>query len=91
MMTRRYGPLHGPTSSSCIGLRPSAKAFFAFRAKKGLVMLFWLIFGNLWCPVVPLITFSSNLSNSERNPKKQKKIQKKIQKFQKKSKKSKKF
>ena len=30
--TRRYGPLHGPTSSSCRGLRPSAKAFFALLA-----------------------------------------------------------
>ena len=30
--TKRYGPLHRPTSSSCGGLRPAAKAFF--RAKK---------------------------------------------------------
>ena len=32
--TRRYGPLRGPTSSSCGGLRPSAEAFFALLAKK---------------------------------------------------------
>ena len=42
-------------------------------------MLFWPIFGNLWCSVVTLVTFSSNLSNCERNTKKPKKI-KKIQK-----------
>ena len=33
-ITRRYGPLCGPTSSSCGGLRPSAKAFVALWAKK---------------------------------------------------------
>ena len=27
-------------------------------------------FGNFWCPVVTLETFSSNLSNFKRNPKK---------------------
>jgi hypothetical protein len=43
--TRRYGPLRGPTSSSCGGLRPSAEAFFALRAKKQLFMLFWPTFG----------------------------------------------
>ena len=32
--TRRYSPLRGLTSSSCGGLRPSAEAFFALRAKK---------------------------------------------------------
>ena len=37
--TRRYSPLRGPTSSSCGGLRPSAEAFFALRAKKELIML----------------------------------------------------
>ena len=35
-LTRRYGPLRGPTSSSCGGLRPSAEAFFALQAKKSL-------------------------------------------------------
>ena len=36
IMTRRYGPLSGPTSSSCGGLRPLAEAFFAkaFREKR---------------------------------------------------------
>ena len=76
--TKRYGPLRGPTSSSCGGLRPSAEAFFALRAKKELIMLFWPIFGDFWCPVVTVVTFSSNLSNFERNPKKTEKIQKKI-------------
>ena len=79
--TRRYGPLRGPTSSSCGGLRPSAEAFFALRAKKGLILLFCPIFGDFWCPVVTLVTFSSNLSNFERNPKNLKKNTKKIQKI----------
>ena len=38
--TRRYGPLRGPTSSSCGGLRPPAEAFFALRAKRELSILF---------------------------------------------------
>ena len=69
VITRRYGPLRGLTSSSCGGLRPSAEAFFALRAKKELFMLFWPIFGNFWCPVVTVVTFSINLSNFERNQK----------------------
>jgi hypothetical protein len=32
-VTRRYGPLRGPTSSSCGGLQPLAEAFFALRQK----------------------------------------------------------
>ena len=88
ILTRRYSPLRGLTSSSCGGLRPSAEAFFALRAKRELIMLFWPIFGNFWCPVVTLITFSSNISNFERNHKKNKKS-KKIQKIHKKPKKSK--
>ena len=40
------------------------------------------IFGNFWCPVVILVTFSSNLSNFEMNFKKIKKT--KINKFKKK-------
>ena len=36
-------------------------------------MLFWPLFGNFWCPVVTLVTFSSNLSNFERNTQKPKK------------------
>ena len=74
--TRRYGPLCGPTSSSCGGHRPSAEAFFALRQKKEVVMLFGPIFGNFWCPVVTLVTFSSNISNFERNPKNQKNTKK---------------
>ena len=68
MTTRRYGPLRGPTSSSCGGLRP--RLFFL--PKKELFMLFWPIFGNFWCPVVTMVTFSSNLINFERNQKKTK-------------------
>ena len=95
--TRRYGPLCGPTSSSCGGLRPSAEAFFALWAKKELIILFWPIFGIFWCPVVTLVTFSSNISNNNQKKKKIQKFQKiqkfkkvkKIQKIQKKSKNSK--
>ena len=44
-------------------------------------MLFWPIFGDYWCPVATMVTFSSTLINFERNPpKKNEKIQKKIQK-----------
>ena len=46
------------------GLQPLALA----EAKKELNILFLLIFDNFWCPVVTLVTFSSNLSNFERNP-----------------------
>ena len=66
--TRYAGLLLAPA-----GLRPSAEVFFALRAKKELIMLFWPIFGFFWCPVVTLVTFSSNLKNFERNPKKPKK------------------
>ena len=41
------------------------------------------IFGDFWCPVVTVVTFSSNLSNFERNKKKNEKVQKKSKKFQK--------
>ena len=75
--TIRYGPLRGPTSSYCGGLRPSAEAFLALRAKKELITLFWPIFGIFWCPVVTLVTFSGPLSNFERNPKKNEKIEEK--------------
>ena len=54
-LTRRYGPLRGPTSSSCRGLRP--RLFFALRAKKReLIMLFWPIFWQFWVA-------SSNIGN----------------------------
>ena len=59
--TRRYGPLHGPTSSSCGGLRPAAKAFFG--QKKELIMLFCSILGHIWCPVVTLVTGCSSIPN----------------------------
>jgi hypothetical protein len=64
-------------------------AFFALRAKKELFIMFWPIFGNLWCPVVTVVTFSSNLRNLEINQKKKtKKSQKKTQKNPKNSKKN---
>ena len=58
--TRRYGP----TSSSCGELQLSAEA------KKELLCCFGPFFGNFWCSVVTLVTFSNNLRNFERNLKK---------------------
>ena len=56
--TARYaGLLLAPAED--FGLRP--RDFFALRGKKDLIMLFWPILGHLWCPVVTLVTFSSNL------------------------------
>ena len=40
-------------------------------------MLFWHIFCLFWCPVVSMVTFSSNLGNFERNKKKYEKLKKK--------------
>ena len=77
--TRRYGPLRGPTFSSCKGLRP--RFFLPFGQQKELIMLFLPIFGNFLCPVVTLVTFSSNISNFQRNPPPPKKN--KIQKIKK--------
>ena len=45
------------------------RGFFALRAKNELFMLFWPILGDFWCPVVTVVTFSSNLSNFERTQK----------------------
>ena len=70
-----YGPLRGPTSGSCEGLRPSAKAFYALRATKRLIILLWPVSGHFWCSVVTLVTFRSNLNNFkkiQKNPKIQK-------------------
>ena len=66
---------------------------------KELIILFWPIFGIFWCPVVTLVTFSSNLGNlkkSKKNPKISKNFKKlknlskipKIPKIKKKSKKN---
>ena len=70
-----------PTSLSLEGtaryaglLRP--RLFLPFGQKKELIMLFWPIFDNCWCPVVTLVTFSSNISNNTKKTKKSKKIQK---------------
>ena len=38
--TRRYGPLRGPTSSSCGGLRPRPRLFLRFGQKKKLLCCF---------------------------------------------------
>ena len=70
--TRRYGPLRGPTTSSCEGLRPLAEGFFALLSKEEISMMFWPIFVIFWCPVVTMVTFSSNISNFTRKKKKKK-------------------
>ena len=60
-----------------------AEAFFDLRAKK---RAFYAVLAHLRCPVVTVVTFSSNLSNFERKRKKRKKSKKnpkKIQKIQK--------
>ena len=83
--TARYaGLLLAPAEA--FGLRP--RAFLALRANKGLILLFWPIFRNFLCPVVTLVTFSSNLSNFERYPKKtrEKTREKNPKKFKKNSK-----
>ena len=64
--TARYaGVFLAPAES--FGLRPM---LFCPLGKKGVIRLFWPIFGNCWCPVVTLVTFSNNISNFEKNPKK---------------------
>ena len=40
MDTRRYGPLRGPSSSSCGGLRPLAEVFLLFGEKKYFLCVF---------------------------------------------------
>ena len=92
--TARYAGLL-PAPAEGFGLQP--RLFLAFGQKKCFFMLFWPIFGDFWCPVVTMVTFSSNLSNFERNnkkklknPKKNPKKSKKIQINPKNPKKSKK-
>ena len=58
--TARYA---GPTSSSCEGLRPLAKAFLAFRQKNVV-----LILGQFCCSVATSVTLSSDLSKFDKNP-----------------------
>ena len=62
------------------------RGFFYPSGKKELFMLFCPIFGDFWCSVVTVVTFSSNLNNFERNqknPRKSKKIQKKSKNIEK--------
>ena len=65
-VTRRYGPLRGPTSSSRGMLWPLDEAlFWPFEEEKN---LFYAVFAHFWFPVETLVTFSSNHSNFVRNP-----------------------
>ena len=68
--TARYaGLLLAPAED--FGLRP--RLFLPFRQKRSLLCCFGPFLGGFWCPVVTLVTFSSNLSTFERNPKKKRK------------------
>ena len=51
------------TSSSCRGLRPLAEGFFCPKGKKRAYYAVLAHFWQLLCPVVTLVTFSSNLGN----------------------------
>ena len=64
-----------------------ARSFFCPSGKK---IAYHTVLANFWCPVVTLVTFSSNLSNFERNRKKPKnpKIIQKIKKVSKNQKKN---
>ena len=57
ILTRKYGPLRGPTSSSCGGLRPSAEAFFALWAKNK--KAFHAVLAHFW----QFLVSSSNHGN----------------------------
>ena len=71
---RKYGPLWGPTSSSCgeFGLWP--RLFVALWAEKRPIMLFWPILGLSCCAVVPLFTFSITIKINFFYPKNAKKF-----------------
>ena len=63
--TRRYGPLRGPTSSSCGGLHPSSEAFFALLEKRTYYAVL-AHFRPFWSSVVTLVTFTRNLNDSDK-------------------------
>ena len=44
------------------------RGFFCPSGKKRAFLLFWPIFGNFWCPVVTMVTFSSNLIIIQNSP-----------------------
>ena len=60
--TRRYGPLFGPTSSSCEWLQP--RLFLPSGKKRAYYARFFFVanFRPFGCSVVTLIIFSSNLN-----------------------------
>ena len=62
IVTRRYGLLCGPTSSSCRGLWPRLRLNCPL-GKKEPIMLVLPIIGHFWCSVVTLVTFTRNLTN----------------------------
>ena len=75
-LARRYGPLGGPTSSSCGGLLPGF--FLPFGQKKDLIMLFWPILSRFWCSVVNLVTPSKITKSPKKIHKKNLKNPKKL-------------
>ena len=76
--TARYaGLLLAPAKG--FGLWP--RLFLTFGQKKRAYYAILAHFWHIWCPVVALVTISSNLSNFERNHKKKKKLSLKIKKI----------
>ena len=62
------------------GFGLQTRFFFALWAKKELFMMSWRLlwcFGNFWCRLVTVLTFSSNISKKKQKSKKNKKNQKK--------------
>ena len=73
--------LEDTTRYAGLVLAPAAKAFFGPLGKKEVIKLFWPIFGNSWCTVVTMVTFSSNLTNFKRIQKTKKNEGKKSKKI----------
>ena len=63
MSLKNSGPLRGPTSTSCGGLRPLDQAFFALLAKKR-------AYHAVLARFMQFLLSGSNLSNFEKNFKK---------------------
>ena len=65
-----YGLLHGPSSSSCGGLQPSAEGFFALRAKKSSFHVALFILGHFQCSVETLVTLKKTKTKKQTKQKK---------------------
>ena len=69
-ITRRYGPLCGPTSSSCGGLQPFTKGLFCPSGKKTNYYAFLTNLRQFWFPVVSLVTLKriQRIQRAQKNP-----------------------